>query len=44
MGEVYETPDKMFTVTTTSVVPFADFIIRTFSVRHVSLLSVFGIS
>ena len=36
MGEVYNTPDKMFSVTTTSLMPFADFVIRTFSVKHVS--------
>ena len=36
MGEVYESPDKMFKVTTTSVMQFADYVIRTFVLRRVS--------
>lgn len=36
MGEVHESPNKVFSVTTTSVMQFADFVIRTFSVKNVS--------
>jgi len=36
MGEVYESPDKEFQVTTTSVMQFADYVIRTFVLRRVS--------
>ena len=36
IGDTYETPDKTISVTTTSIMPFADFVIRTFSVKNVS--------
>ena len=36
IGDTYKTPDKKFTVITTSVMPFADFVIRTFSLKDVS--------
>lgn len=36
IGDTYKSPDKMFSVVTTSVMPFADFVIRTFSVKDVS--------
>ena len=35
IGDEYQTPDKKFSVTTTSVMPFADFVIRTFSATNV---------
>lgn len=36
IGAEYQTPNKKISVTTTSVMPFADFVIRTFSVKSVS--------
>ena len=39
IGEDYQTPDKKLNITTTSVMPYADFAIRTFSVKSVSFHS-----
>ena len=39
IGEDYQTPDKKLNITTTSVMPYADFSIRTFSVKSVSFHS-----
>lgn len=36
IGDVYTTPDKKVSVVTTSVMPFADFAIRTFTAKRVS--------
>ena len=36
IGEVFETQDKKMEITTTSSMPFADFEIRTFNLKHVS--------
>ncbi len=36
IGDSYTTPDNNITVVTTSVMPFADFVIRTLSVKNVS--------
>ena len=39
MGEVYETPNKKFHVSTISVITYADYVIRTFTVKHVRSLN-----
>ena len=36
IGDAYQTGDKKYSVITTSVMPFADFVIRTFTVKTVS--------
>ena len=38
MGEMYETPNKKFKVSTISVITYADYVIRTFIVKHVRSL------
>lgn len=37
IGDVYETPDKKLAITTTSSVPFVEFMIRTFNLKNVCI-------
>ena len=39
IGSVFETENKTMSVTTLSVTPFADFVIRQFTVKNVSVSS-----